>query len=172
MISKTGEKNHSNRKWNCFSSDRKKVFLFSSRSSKFIFKAGYGIIQTGNGIISPHFQAFDQKTSFKVFLIFIRNSKLIFKIVNGIVLTGSGFISPTSRPLIKNLLLQNVSYLHQGVQHWFSKQEIELCKQEMELFLLLRGFWSNNFFLKMFYIFTKQFKIDSQNRQWNYQKSK
>ena len=51
--------------------------------------------------------------------------------------TGNGIISPTSRLLIKKLLLQNVSHLIQGVQNQFSKQEMKLYKQEMELLLLL-----------------------------------
>ena len=47
--------------------------------------------------------------------------------------------SPTSRTLIKELLLQNVSNSIKGVQNSFSKQEMELSKQEMELFLPLSG---------------------------------
>ena len=54
---------------------------------------------------------------------------------NGIIQTGKGIISLTSKPLIKKLLLQNVSHLIQGVKNWFSKQEMESSKQEMELFL-------------------------------------
>ena len=50
-----------NRKWNHFShfqaSDQKTSFtkcvLFVPRGSKLIFKTGNGIVQTGNGIISP-----------------------------------------------------------------------------------------------------------------------
>ena len=38
--------------------------------------------------------------------------------------------------LIKKLLLQNVSNFYQRVQNGFWKQEMELSKQEMELFLL------------------------------------
>ena len=89
--------------------------------------------------------------------------------------TGNGINSPTSRPLIKKLLLQNVSHLFQGFQNWFSKQEMELSKQEMglskqemELFLPLPGLWSKNFFNKMFLIWSKEFKINFQNRKWNY----
>ena len=58
---------------------------------------------------------------------------------NGIIETGNGIILPTSRPLIKKLLLQNVPHLYQGVWNWFSKQEIELSKQEMELFIPFPG---------------------------------
>ena len=81
----------------------------------------------------------------------------------------------TCRPLIKKLLLQNVTNYYQGVQNWFSKQEMELSKQEMELskqemelFLSLPCFWSKNFFYNIFSIFTNEFKIGFQNRKWNY----
>ena len=67
------------------------------------------------------------------------DSKLIFKTGNGIIQTRNGIITPTSRPLIKKLLLQNVSHLIKGVQNQFSKQEMELSKQEIELFLPLPG---------------------------------
>ena len=67
------------------------------------------------------------------------SSKLVFKTGNGIIQTGNGIISPTSRPLIKKLLLQHLLHINQGVQNWFSKQEMELSKQEMELFLPLPG---------------------------------
>ena len=42
--------------------------------------------------------------------------------------------------------LSLVSHLFQGVQNQFSKQEMELSKQEMESFLPLPGLWSKNFF--------------------------
>ena len=45
---------------------------------------------------------------------------------------------------------------------------MELSKQEMELFLTLPGLWSKNFFYKTFFISSKGFKIDFQNRKWNY----
>ena len=116
-----------------------------------------------------HFQASDEKTSFtKCFSFDPRGPKLIFKTGNGIIQTGNGFISPTSRPLMKKLLLQNVSHLIQRVQNWFSKQEMELFKQEMELFLQLPGLWSKNLFYKISLICSKWFKIDFQNRKWNY----
>ena len=51
---------------------------------------------------------------------------------NGIIKTGNGIISPTSWPQIKKLLLQKVSNFEKGIQNWFSKQEIEWSKQEME----------------------------------------
>ena len=63
-------------------------------------------------------QTSDQKTSFTKHLSFDpRGSKLIFKTGNGIIQTGNGIISPTSRPLIKKLILQNVSHLFQGIQN-------------------------------------------------------
>ena len=68
----------------------------------------------------------------------------------------------------KKLLLQNVSIIYQGVQYWFCKQEIELSKQEMELFFLLPDLWSNNFFYKMFLNFINEFKACFENRKWNY----
>ena len=43
---------------------------------------------------------------------------------------------------------------------YFSKQEMQLSKQEMESFYLLPGLWLKNFFYKMFLIFTEVFKID------------
>ena len=100
---------------------------------------------------------------------------MIFKTVNRIIQTGNGIISPISRPLIKKLILQNVSHFHQGVHNWFSKQGMELSKQEteffkeeMELFHPLLDLWSKNLFYKMSLIFTKEFIIDFQNREWNY----
>ena len=38
----------------------------------------------------------------------------------------------------------------------------------MELILPLPGLWSKNFFYKMFLNWSKRFKIDFQNRKWNY----
>ena len=92
---------------------------------------------------------------------------MIFKTGHRIIKTGNGIIYSISRPLIKKPLLQSVSHLFQGVQNWFSKQEMELSKQEMELFLLFPGLRSKNFFYKMFFISTKEFRIDSQNRKRN-----
>ena len=54
----------------------------------------------------------------------------------------------------------------QGVRNRFQKQEMELLKQEIELFLLLRGLQSKNFFDKVWSI---QFKdSETRNRKWNY----
>ena len=52
----------------------------------------------------------------------------------------------TSRPLIKKLLLQHLLHINQGVQNWFSKQEMELPKQEMKLFFSIPGLWSKTSF--------------------------
>ena len=38
-------------------------------------------------------------------------------------------------------------------------QEMELSKQEMELFYSLLGLWSKNVFYEMFHIFLKDFKL-------------
>ena len=43
-----------------------------------------------------------------------------------------------------------------------------LSKQEIESFLPLPGLWSKNFFFKMCLTFIKVFKINFQNRKWNY----
>ena len=48
------------------------------------------------------------------------------------------------------------------------KQEMELSKQEMELFLLFPDLLSKNFFNKMFLAFTNEFKTGFGNRKWNY----
>ena len=93
---------------------------------------------------------------------------MIFKTGNGITQTGNGIIFATSRPLIRNFLLQNVFHLFQWVQYLILKQEMELSKQEMELFPPLAGLWSKNLFYKMFLNCSKGFKIDFQNRKWNY----
>ena len=83
-----------------------------------------------------------------------RSSKLVFK-------TGNIIIAPTSRLPIKKLLLQHLLHFFQGVQNRFSKQEMELFKQEMELLLPLPVLWSKNFFNKNSLISTQEFKIDS-----------
>ena len=49
-----------------------------------------------------------------------------------------------------------------------SNKEMESSKQEMELFLPLPGFWWKNFFYNIFFICSKVFKIDFQNRKRNY----
>ena len=54
----------------------------------------------------------------------------------------------------------------QGFINLFQKQEMKLLKQEMELFLLLTGLQSKNFFDKVWSI---QFKdSETRNRKWNY----
>ena len=77
---------------------------------------------------------------------------------NGIILTGNGIIYPISRPLIPKLLLQHLLHINQGVQNCFSKQEMDLSKQEIELFLPLIGLWPKNLFYNIFSILTKEFK--------------
>ena len=49
---------------------------------------------------------------------------------------------------------------------------MELSKQEIDLFLILPGLWSKNFFSKTFLIFTKDINIDFHSRKWNYQNRK
>ena len=76
------------------------------------------------------------------------------------------------RPLIKILLLQNVSHLVQGVENWFLKREMKLSKKEMEFFIPFPGLLSKKFFCKMFLIWSKGLKINFQNRKWNYSNRK
>ena len=57
--------------------------------------------------------------------------------INLVLKTENGIISPTFSPPIKNLLLQNIYNFYQSIQNWYRKQEMELCKQKIELFLLL-----------------------------------
>ena len=99
--------------------------LFQGFQNKFLNRKWNYPNRKGNYF--SYFQVFDQKTSFAKCLSFVPSgSKLIFKTENGIIQTGNGIIqtgngiiSPTSRPLIKKLLLQNVSHLFQGF-HIFS----------------------------------------------------
>ena len=85
-----------------------------------------------------------------MFLIFTNEfkMKLIFQTGNGILQTGNGIIYPVSRPPIKKLLLQNVFHLNQGVQNWFSKQEMELSKQQMKLFIPFPTLWPKKLLLQ------------------------
>ena len=109
-----------------------------------------------------HFWASDQKTSFTTFSPYYpRSSKMVFK-------TGNGIIFPNSGPLIKKRLLQHLFHIYQGVQNWFLKQEMKLSKQERVLFLPFPDLWWKNFFYNIFSTFTEEFKIDFQNRKWNY----
>ena len=94
--------------------------------------------------------------------------KMVLKTGNGIIQTGNGIISPISWPLIKKLILQKVSNFYNGVQNWCWKEEMNLSKQEMELFLLFTDHWSKNFFYKMFLNFINEFKAGFENRKWNY----
>ena len=90
-------------------------------------KTGNGITQTGYGTISPNSWPLIKK----------------FLLQTGINQTGNGIISPISWPLIKKLILQKVSNFYNGVQNWCWKEEMELSKQEMELYLLLPNLKSN-----------------------------
>ena len=56
----------------------------------------------------------------------------------------------TCRPVIKKLLLQNVSTFDPRGPKLISKQEMELSKQEMEIVLPFSGLYSKNFFYKLF----------------------
>ena len=55
----------------------------------------------------------------------------------------------TCRPLMQKNLLQDVFHFNQQFKNWFSKQEIGLSKQEMELFLPHPHLRSKNFQYKM-----------------------
>ena len=67
--------------------------------------------------------------------------KLIFITENEIFQAWNKIIFPTSRPLMKKLLLQNLSHLFQVFQNEISKLKMELSKQEMELYLPPPGLW-------------------------------
>ena len=100
-----------------------------------------------------YLQTSDQKTSFtKVFLCNPKSPNQVWETGNRINSTGTGIIFPTYRILIKKLLLQNNLYLTWGAQNDFKKQEIELRKQEMELFFLLKDFGLKTVFYKLIYI--------------------
>ena len=105
---------------------------------------------------------------YKMFLNFINELKAGFKTGNGIIQTGCGIIFPFSWHPIKKLLLKNVFNFYQLVQNWFWKREMELSKQEMELFLLFPDLQSKNFFYKMFLNFINEFKAGFKNRKWNH----
>ena len=89
-----------------------------------------------------------------MFCIYNKKFRIYFQNRNEIIKTGDGIISPTSGPLIKKLLLQNVSHFHQGVQNWFLRQEMKLSKQKME--------WSKQ------EISIQGLKNDYKNKKWIY----
>ena len=94
-----------------------------------------------------HFQASDQKTSFtKCFWFDPRGSKLIFKTGNGIIQTGNGIISPTSRPLIKNLLLQNLSKFFWGFKISFQNRKWNYPNRKWNYFSQFQASDKKNFF--------------------------
>ena len=76
-----------NRKWNYFShfqvSDQKTSFITSSprlpRNSKFVFKTKNGIIQTGNGIISPTSRPLIKSFFFNIFFTLSKEFKIDFQ---------------------------------------------------------------------------------------------
>ena len=80
------------------------------------------------------------------FLSIFKTGNEILQTGNGIIQTGNGIISPTSWPLIRKLLLQNVSHFYQGVRIQFFKQEMEIFKQDMDLFLHFQVSDKKNFF--------------------------
>ena len=128
-----------------------KMFLIWSKGSKIDFQNRKWNYPNRKWNYFSHFQASDEKTSFtKCFSFDPTGPKLIFK-------TGNGIISPTSRLSMKKLLLQHIFYLFQSFQKWFSKQETELSKQEMELFLPSD---KKKVFYKMLLICSKGFKIN------------
>ena len=141
--------NNSNWKWNYFfnfqASDQKTSFSTSfsyvPRGSKLSFKTGNGIIQTGNGIISPTFGPLIKKVLLQdvFFFIFTKEIKIIR--------TGNVIIFPISRPLIKTFLFSASS----SKLIW--KQKMELSNQEMELIFPLPDLRSKIFFYKTFFSF-------------------
>jgi len=118
--------NYPNRKWNYLSHFQVlikkffyKMFLIWSEGFKINLQNRKWNYPNRKWNYLSHFQASDQKTSFTICFSFDpRGSKLIFKTGNRIIQTGHGIIYPASRPrpLIKKVLLQNVSNLIQGVQ--------------------------------------------------------
>ena len=77
-------------------------------------------------------------------------------------------ISPLYIHRIKKLLLQKYPQLAQRFQNGFQKQEMELSKQEMELFFPFPVIESKNFFDKIISDWSKDYKMDFRNRKWNY----
>ena len=117
-----------------------------------IIQTGNEIIQTGNGIVSPTSRPLIKNFFYNILSILTKEFKLVFK-------TGNRIISPTFGPLIKKLLLKHLLHIYQGIQNWFSKQELELFKQEMELLLPLPGLWSKNLFYTILSMLTKESKL-------------
>ena len=148
-----------------------KSFSYLQRSAKLLLKTGNGVIQTGNGtfypisrpqikrlllhihqevlhwslsqdiqmgkgIIYPSSRPLRKKILLqKVFPIYHGVQNLFLnQVSNRIIQTGNWFISKTF-----GLGLWSRKLFH--LINWFSKQDIELSKQEMELFLLFPGHW-------------------------------
>ena len=115
-----------NRKWYYFSTFQAynqkrffyKMFLFWSKGLKINFQNRKWNYPNRKWNYFSMFQTSDKKISFtKCFSLDPRGLKLISISGNGIIQTGNGIISPPSRPLIKKLLLQNVSHLVEGFQN-------------------------------------------------------
>ena len=113
-----------------------------------------------------HFQASDQKSSFtKCFSFIPRGSRLIFQTGN-VIQTRNGIIHPTSWLLMKkNSFTKFYSIDLSGPTLIFKTGYMELSKQEMKFFPCL---WSKNFFYNMLLNWSNGFKVDFQNRNWNY----
>ena len=108
--------------------------------------------------------ALGQNISFmKGFSIFPRTSKLILKTGNEIIQKENWNLSPNSSSLIQMTFKKCFSF-SLGVQNWFSKQEMEIFKQEINFFCTLSCLWSKKFFCKILLIFAKEL----QNREWNH----
>ena len=101
------EWNYSNRKCNYFyhfqASDQKKTITKCPRGSNLIYKTGYEIIQTGNGIISQTSRTLIKNFFFILFSFGPRGSNLIFETGYGIIQTGNGIIFTTLRVWSKNV---------------------------------------------------------------------
>ena len=96
-----------------------KMSLILNKEFIIDLKTGNGIIQKGNGIMSPASCPLSKPCFTRLFTFSPRSLKLIIKTGNKIIQTGNGIISRNSRPLSKKLLLQSVSHFHQGIQNRF-----------------------------------------------------
>ena len=96
-------------------------------------KTGFEIrkyIQTGNGIISLLLHHISKSFFTKCF------NNVVLKTGNGIIQTGNGIIFFLFHVLKSKKSFKKISQIHHGFQDYFSKQEMELSKLEMELCLL------------------------------------
>ena len=105
--------NYSNRKWNYFS-------YFQTCIQNFFF---------------TKWKYSNKKWNYSSFFAFVpTGSKLIFKSESRIIKTGNGIIFPTSRPPIKNLLLQNASHLFPWVKNDFQNRKCNYPKCKRNYF--------------------------------------